>query len=123
MLPLLFVCGCGPQTVHRPIELFISGLSGRADSLVVLIFVESERSTCGDVTLDTVQDLDSKRRVQWQRGEGRGLALPEVDEGAVVLVAFSEDAGGTAIQFVCTQIDYADIESPDVTIELSARAR
>ncbi len=49
--------------------------------------------------------------------------LPEVQEGGVTLVAYAENAGGQPIQFACARIEYADIESPDVTVELSARVR
>lgn len=121
----LLALGCGPETVHRPIELFLGGLSGQAQRLMVLLFPGDTGPACGEVTLDSVRGLEAPLSAEWVRdgSEQRGLTLPETDEGRVTIVAYSEDASGEVIQLACTRIDYADIESPDVSLQLSARPR
>lgn len=123
---LLLGAGCGSQTVYRPVELNLVGLSGRAERLVVLMFPEEAGQTCVNVELGNVASLTSVFEVIWSRSESediRQLALPEVESFAVTLVAYAEDDGGTPIQFGCTTFDYTQIESPNVTLQLSARVQ
>ena len=114
---------CGGPTVHRPLELFVGGLSGQAVKLVVLVFPESTGQTCAGLSSANIQAVSAPIRAEWVRGEdvARGLALEAVDEGRITLVAYSEDEAGQAIQFVCEQVEYAELESPDLSIQLSAR--
>jgi len=116
---------CGPTTVHRPLELYVGGLSGRAQALVVLLFPGEAAPDCATIDLEAVQALDAPHRAEWRRddADARGVTLPEVDDDRVTIVAFSEDASGAAIQVACRALEYADLESPDVSIQLSARPR
>lgn len=117
------LAGCGPTVVHRPLELFVGGLSGRAETLVVLIFPGPGAPACPSIQLDTVQSREAPHRAEWQRAgsEKRGLALPDVDADQLTLVAYSEDAAGAAIQLACVELEYADLESPEVSLQLSTR--
>ena len=68
--------GCGPQVVHRPLELFVGGLSGQADRLVILVFPGASRPGCAEVTPRDVQSLDAPLTADWDRaddGAERGL--------------------------------------------------
>lgn len=114
---------CGPRTIHRPVELFVGGLSGRAAALVVLVFPESAGVGCVDVSLATVQTLDAPTRAEWRRAEmpERGLQLEATDEGEITVVVYAEDEVGAAIQLACRQVDYADLEVPEISLQLSAR--
>lgn len=125
MLLLLGVLACGPQQVQRPLDLFIGGLSSQASRLTVLVFPLSLGQTCREVELQTVQSLEAPMRQEWVRGMSteRGLSLPSVEEEGITVVVYAEDAAGAAIQFVCRELTYADLETPDVSIQLSARAR
>ena len=68
----------------------------------------------------------TENRAEWLRsrdGDDRQLTLPELETFEVTLVAYAEDAASTVIQFACITVDYAQIESPNVTLRLSTRPR
>ncbi len=125
LLSLLGLLACGPQQVQRPLDLFIGGLSSQASRLTVLVFPLSLGQTCREVELQTVQSLEAPIRQEWVRGESteRGLSLPSVQEEGLTVVVYAEDEAGAAIQFVCRELTYAALETPDVSIQLSARPR
>lgn len=125
-LPLLLawalVClaGCGGRIVHRPLELFVGGISGRAMTLVVLVFPGGEPA-CASMSAATAQGADAPIRAEWHRGtDERGLLLDPVDAEQITLAVYTEDADGQVIQFVCQDIEYADLESPSLSIQLRA---
>src|SRR5262249_61799943 len=53
--------------------------------------------------------------------EMREVDLPKIDEDHAVVVVYTEDANGAAIQIACSEIEYAEIESGRITLRLSAR--
>lgn len=113
--------GCG-DLLLRPLELTISGVSGRAERLVIGVYPESSGQTCEGVGLGTVQALTPPTRYVWQRGEmERNTTLPAVEEEGLTIVVYTEDVNATAIQFVCEEVDYADLEAPELQLQLSAR--
>lgn len=121
-LAVLFACGGDVRL--RPLALDVQGLSGRAERLVLLIFPESSGQTCSGVDLATVPGLEAPLRAEWTRsidGDQRKFELPPIEERSITVIAYSEDAQGMPIQFGCTQIDYADIESPEASLRLSMR--
>lgn len=122
---LLGLAGCGADSVHRPLELYVGGLSFQAEVLQVLLFPGEPMLDCNTVTLDTVQSLDAPLQARWERAAAseRGLQLPAVDADTLTVVVFTEDALGTAIQLACRSLEYPDLEAPDVSIQLSARPR
>jgi hypothetical protein len=107
-LLLAILCACGGELRLRPLSLDVQGLSGRAERLVVLLFPVSAGQTCANVGLENVKSQ-------------RKFDLPAIEERGVTVIAYSEDAQGMPIQFGCTQIDYADIESPEASLRLSMR--
>ncbi len=121
VLAVLSVSGCG-DLLLRPLELTISGVSGRAERLVIGVYPESSGQTCEGVGLGTVQALTPPNVYVWQRGQmERTTTLPSVEEEGLTIVVYTEDANTAPIQFVCEEIDYADLEAPEVQLQLSAR--
>lgn len=117
---------CGGREVRRPLDLRLGGLSVRADRLVLLLVLASDGLACDDVTPETAQGLDAVHRAEWVRSddaEARTLVLPDVGEEAMTVVAYAEDADGDVIQVACSQIEYADLESPDISLQLSPAPR
>lgn len=119
-----WAAGCGPSAVFREAELEIVGLSGRAVRLVVQVVPGSRNLHCAEITPGTVQGLEPLHRFTWERSGGapRQFALPEIDEERVTLVAHAEDEAGRPIQLGCLMLEYAALESPEIVLELSARA-
>lgn len=121
VLAALSLSGCG-DLLLRPLELTISGVSGRAERLTIGVYPESSGQTCQGVGLGTVQRLTPPNVYVWQRGQmERATTLPSVEEEGLTIVAHTEDADGRPLQFVCAEIDYADLEAPEVQLQLSAR--
>ena len=121
---LAILCACGGELRLRPLSLDVQGLSGRAERLVVLLFPVSTGQTCANIGLENVKSLVAPLSVTWTRsidGDQRKFELPAIEERGVTVIAYSEDAQGMPIQFGCTQIDYADIESPEASLRLSMR--
>ena len=123
-LALAFLVACGGDVRLRPLALDVQGLSGRAERLVLLIYPASSGQSCTGVDLSTVQSLVAPFSAVWTRsidGDQRKFELPSIEERSITVIAYSEDAQGMPIQFGCTQIDYADIESPETSLRLSMR--
>jgi hypothetical protein len=115
------VSGCG-DLILRPLDLTISGVSGRAEKLVIGVYPKSSGQTCQGVGLGNVQSLSPPTLYIWQRGQmDRATTLPPVEEEGLTIVVYTEDANATPIQFVCEEIDYADLEAPEVQLQLSTR--
>ena len=118
----LTLAACGHDVVLRPLDLEIGGLSGRAQTLVVQIFPGSTSRTCEGLGLGNVKSLSAPYMASWSRDAAdRQLAIPDVEDARITIVAHSEDASGTPIQFACAEIEYEDLESPEFQIQLSAR--
>ena len=97
--------GCGGTSTLRPLRLEITGLSARADRLVLKAFPESTGQTCLGVDLNNVAGLDAPITDEWSRDSmaPRELELADVAEEAVVIVAYSLTAS-EPIQFVCRRV-------------------
>jgi hypothetical protein len=124
ILPLaLVLLSCGEDVRLRPLVLDVQGLSSRAERLVVMLFPGTEEQTCVGLDLSNVNALSAPFMAEWVRAQGgeRRFEFPSIEERAVTIVAYSEDAQGMPIQLGCTQIDFVDIESPEATLRLSMR--
>ena len=76
---------------------------------------------CASMSASTAQGADAPIRAEWHRGaDERGLLLDAVDAEQITLAVYTEDADGQVIQFVCQDIEYADLESPSLSIQLRA---
>ncbi len=115
--------GCGEDVVRRPLSIDVVGLSGLAETLVIQMFPGGSPA-CSGVTAATVRNLDAPIRLVWTRADGgeRRLAAPAVDDEVVTVTAHSEDGAGIVLQLGCQEVNYLDIESPEVEIALSAVA-
>jgi hypothetical protein len=104
--------------------LDIQGLSARAVELTVMLFPGSDAPVCADLILEQVPSLTSPMTRTWTRAtdEERSLVFDSILEDRVVVVAYSEDETGAPIQLGCVEIDYLDLESPEASVRLSARA-
>lgn len=123
---LVAICltwACGPRLLFRPLDLEVQGLSSRAERLVVLVFPEETGQRCAELSLEGAPALTAPISFVWERSSEapRQAEFPDIEGMTVTVVAYSEDASGTPIQFACDEIDYADVESPEITLTLSAR--
>lgn len=112
--------GCGDDVILRPLSVDIQGLSSGAEVLIVQLIPGSQAPTCSQVSAANVTSFGAPIRLMWSRTEGgeRRLAAPNVEADRVTVIAHSEDASGALLQLGCQEIDYLDIESPEVEIAL-----
>ena len=119
----LAATACGEDAVRRPLSIDVMGLSSLAETLVIQLFPGGSPA-CSGVTMATIRNLDAPIRLVWVRadGEERRLSAPVVDAEVVTVTAHSEDGAGAVLQLGCQEVNYLDIESPEVEIALSAVA-
>ena len=111
--------GCGDETVRRPLSIDVQGLSSRAERLIVQLSPGDEL-TCGQVNAANVTGLNLPIQLVWTRSSSaaRRLTAPDIDDDAVTVASHSEDAAGAVLQLGCVEVDFLDIESPEVEIVL-----
>lgn len=117
---LAILSGCETNTVFRPIELELLGLSQSAERLRVALVNPDSSPACRGLDADTAANLPSPSQVEWLRGQSpsRTLTLAEVSWDRVRLVAVAFDGAGRAIQLGCDTYAYAELERPEQVVEL-----
>jgi hypothetical protein len=119
---LLACAHCGDREVFRPLTLDIQNISATASTLVVKAFTDPELG-CAAYTLLTVQSENTSHEARWVRADGadRRVELPPIEEERAVLVVYTEDSAGVAIQLACAEVEYGDLENRLITLRLSSR--
>jgi hypothetical protein len=112
---------CGDEVAYRPLVVEVENLSAAAEVLVIKVI--AGEGSCGVIDLSNVQSIATPYEARWIRDAGaeRQIAIPKIDEDRAVVVVYTEDSRGVAIQLACSEIEYADIESGRITLRLSAR--
>jgi hypothetical protein len=121
---VLLSLACGSDEVFRPMQVGVEGLSSQAEQLVLMVFPGSDNIRCGSVSLATVGGLPSPEiEARWLRSSGapRRFDLGSVDQDRLSLVVYSEDSDGRIVQFGCREVDYSELEVPEIQIRLSRR--
>jgi hypothetical protein len=115
---------CGDRVVYRPLIVDVQNVSATADVLVLKVLAGDDvEQTCGTINLANVQNLSTPYEARWLRESGteRQLDLPEIDSDRAVVVVYTEDERGVAIQLACGEIEYKEIESGRITLRLSTK--
>jgi hypothetical protein len=104
------MAGCGGQDRSRALEIELEGLSARAEILVLKIF-PGTNVTCVTLNMENVSTTDAPIEAQWVRSDGtdRNFSLPSIEEEAITIAAYSQNAQGRSIQFVCQQLEFTDV--------------
>jgi hypothetical protein len=124
-LPVLALCaaaaGCGDRLVYRPLSIDVQNLSATAQAVVLKVF-EGEQVTCATINLANVQSFAASHESRWMRDSAgeRQLEVPRIDADRAVVVVYTEDGNGAAIQIACSAIEYTEIETGLITLRLSA---
>ena len=113
--------GCGEDVLLRPLVVDVRGISALAERLVVGFIPGDSAPQCTQVTLETVADLNAPVRLVWERSadDNRMLETGGFDSENVTVIAHTEDDVGGVIQVGCLEVEYSDIESPEVLLILS----
>lgn len=111
--------GCGGRHAYRSLAVDVEGVSRLAESLVLAVFPKSTGQMCAAISLSNVASLSAPISARWTRGAERSLSVPEVDEDDVVVVVYTEDAAGKAIQLACVDVRWADIQDGLLSLRLS----
>jgi hypothetical protein len=122
IIAIATLLSCGDRVVYRPLTIDVQNMSATAQTLVLKVFAGEERS-CTAINLVNVQSLSTPYESRWMRdaaGE-RQLDVPQIDADRAVVVVYTEDANGLAIQIACSEVEYTEIESGLITLRLSAR--
>lgn len=118
---VFLLAGCGEaRSIQRPIELDLVGLSGRAETLSVLLADPKTNPPCAGIDGPGALALEGLASAQWRRTSDapRSLSLPPVDLDEVLVVAVAQEASGTPIQVGCALFAFADLERPEKTLQL-----
>jgi len=117
---VLSTAGCGEEALLRPMIVEVQGVSSQAERLVVKLASDASRPSCGQMDASAAQSLENALELVWLRSSGdeRRLSAPTIDSENVTVIAYTEDTNGTLIQLGCLEVDYLDIESPEIEIEL-----
>ncbi len=113
--------GCGEDPALRPMSVDVQGLSALAERLVVVFVTGDDAPLCTQVSLDNVTTYIGEVELVWERASNadRFLEAGNFETDQLTVLAYTEDAGGAVIQVGCRQVDYLDIESPEVEVTLS----
>ena len=120
---VITLAACGDETRLRPLSLDIQGLSSRASLMVIQLVPGSDAPACATVNAMNVNGLDAPIRLVWVRtdeSEKMPLAAPDVETENLTVIVHAEDAAGAVIQLGCREVNYLDLESPEVEILLTA---
>lgn len=122
MVVTIALCSCGDRLVYRPLTIDVQNMSASAETLVLKVFAEDEQ-VCSAINLVNVQSFATPHESRWMRSSAgeRQIDLPPIDSDRAVIVVYTEDANGAAIQLACTRIDYSQIENRFISLRLSAR--
>ena len=117
--------GCGEDPRFRPLIIDVQGLSALADFLIIQLLPAPNAPSCGQVNEANVNSLQAPIRLVWTRtsSSARELAAPSIEADTVTVVAHTETGAGAVLQLGCRQVDYLDIESPEIEIILSRAMR
>lgn len=120
----LALAACGTE-ILRPLAIDVLGLSARAESFVLKI-VPGDQLPCASVGIGSVGALEAPYQSRWVRSENqpRRANLPTLEVEVLTVIAYSEDAAGTTIQYACRQLSFEDIaDLPFGVLELTLTRR
>lgn len=117
---------CGDRVVYRPLLLDVQNVSATADALIVKVIAGDDIGdrSCSEINLANVQAIETEYQGRWMRSDGsnnRQVDLPEIDADRALVVVYTEDSNGAAIQIACSAIEYSEIESGRIVLRLSMR--
>lgn len=121
------ISSCG-TSAYRTLNVDVQGLSGRAEALEVLVLDGQGAPNCSEIRLDNVVAIGASgaswatQSRRWTRASGasRSLTFEPISASHVVVVAFTTDEAARPLQIACAEVDYSELESPEVTLHLSA---
>lgn len=116
------LASCGDRMAYRPLTIDVQNMSANAETLVLKVFA-GEEQVCSAINLVNVQSFATPYESRWMRSTAgeRQIEVPAIDSDRAVIVVYTEDASGVAIQLACTRIEYAQIEDGFISLRLSAR--
>ncbi len=118
-LALATACG-GVELVERPLEIEVLGLSSRAVSLELKVRKMPASPDCRVMTAAAANNAEAGQSQLWSRMDGsvRMLALPTAGQESVQILLIAKNSEDRPFQFACREVDFAAIESPEVTLTL-----